>query len=108
VYSGRHGRQALAGALAALQFGVFFLQVAGVLEHDRAQVDGGALGEDLAAEPLAGEQRQPAGVVDVGVAQHDGVDRARLGREGLAVARVLGGPALGQAALEQHGAPGTL
>ena len=49
------------------ELGVFFLDVRGIGEHDRAEIVCRGRNVDRFVEPVAREQRQPARVVDVGV-----------------------------------------
>ena len=77
---------------------VLLLDMAGVGQHDGAQVAGGGRAVHRAVEPLLHQEGKPARVVDVGVAQHHAIDPP--GIEGkLGVERVGFGPA----ALEQPG-----
>ena len=72
-------RPGLAAALEVLV--VLLLDVRRVRQHHRAQVAGGGRGVDRPVEAVAHQQRQPPGVVDVGVAQHDAVEPARVERQ---------------------------
>ena len=81
--------------------GVFFLQVRAVEQHHLAQVARGGRRVDAAAKALLHQRRQEAAVVEVGVAQHHGVDRRRLDRKRRPVALAQRLVALEQAAVEQ-------
>ena len=79
-------RLALGTAVASLrhplvgEFGVFLLDVRGVAQHVGGEVGGGERGVDLPAEAVFDQDREGAGVVDVGVAQDHGVDRRGIER----------------------------
>ena len=60
---------------------VFFLQPAGVGQHQRAQVRRSRGAEDLAVEAAGDETRQQARVIDVRVRQDDRSQRRRMNRE---------------------------
>ena len=74
----RQGGLMLGVAALVGELGVLFLQVRGIGQHELAQVGraGGAVNGSL--EPLRNEPRQPAGMIDVRVGQHDSMNR--LGR----------------------------
>ncbi len=65
---------AFAFALLVDVFEVALLEEAGVAQHDVAKFGGGLAGEDAAAEALAHELREVAGVVDVRMREDDVVD----------------------------------
>ena len=96
------GVQTLAGALAVFPLGVLFLQVAGILEHDAAQVAGGAVGEHGAAVTGLDQQWQATGVIQVGMGEDHGVQSRRVEVERIAVARLVLASALDQATVDQH------
>src|SRR6266571_4601771 len=56
---------------------LLFLEVRGVGQHDLEKIGGAARAVDGPREALLAEPRQEAGVVDVGVAQQDGLDGRR-------------------------------
>ena len=78
-----------------------FLQARRVLPEHVAQVAGGVLGVNGAAEALLDQERQAARVVQVRVAQDHGVDPRGIEWEWLAVALLLLAATLDQAAVEQ-------
>jgi hypothetical protein len=81
--------------------GLFLGEEPRVLEHDPAQVTGGALCINGPGKARLGQQRQTARMVDVGVAEDDGVQGRRIERPGLAVARLVLAGALDHAAVQQ-------
>ena len=93
-------RARLAAPLEELE--VLLLDVRGVREHDRAEVAGRRRGVDGAVEAVPHQQREPARVVDVGVAQDHAVDPARVEGQ-LEVQRVrLRPPSLEESGVEQE------
>ena len=73
-----------------------------VEQHERAEVVGGVRRPDPAAEAVAIETRQEPAVIDVGMREEDGVDRARVEGQRLVLHLGFGAPALEQAAVEQQ------
>ena len=73
-------RHALAAALPVLPVGVFLVQVRGIPQHDCAQRARRSVSVDRPLVALPRQQGQPAGMVYVRVAQHDGVDAVRRDR----------------------------
>ena len=67
----------LGEALAIGVLGVFFLQVARIGKQQLAQVKGGGGRVDFAVKPLVDEARNVAGVVKVGMGQHQPLDALR-------------------------------
>ena len=100
----RQGRVVLGVALAVGIGGVFRLALGRVVEQQVEQVDRGGRGMDPARESLPDQPRQPARVVDVGVGEHDGVDRCRRHAERLPVSLPQPLLTLKEAAVER--APG--
>ena len=102
--------EALALALtpAVLVFRVLLVQRSRVLEHDVAQVARRAVGVDRPAVTGLDQQRQAAGVIEVGMCQDHGVDIAGCEGERRAVARLVGGRALDQAAVDEQAAVATV
>ena len=81
---------------------VLLLDVRGVNEHDAAQVARGVGAMDRAVVALLGEVRQVAGMINVRVAQDDGVHLLRVeGKTAVAVGGFLA-VALEEAAFEQQ------
>ncbi len=78
-------------ALAVGALRVFFLDPRGVSQHDARQVGGRGRAEDPAAKTLPDQPRQVAGVIEVGMRQHDGRDlrRAQGQRLPVALAEIL-------------------
>jgi hypothetical protein len=96
-------RGTLAGASLLLQeLKVALLDVGRVWQHRRAEVSRGGRGVDRLVELTAGEERQAARVIDVGMTQHDRVELPRI--EGLRRVEPRGvfAVALEEAAVEQH------
>src|SRR2546429_6386660 len=85
--------------------GVGALDLGGIFEHDRGQVARGERAVDVPGVTLAAEVRQIAAVVDVRVAEDDGIQR--LGVEGKVAVPLDGfvAFALEQSALEQEPLP---
>ena len=80
----------------------FFLQVAGVRQDYRAQIDGGGCGVDPSFETLAGQPRDPATVVKMSVRQDHGVNFVRRNRSIFPVAFTPFLGSLKQAAVDEH------
>jgi hypothetical protein len=102
-------RQRLLVARIAVAVGaprVLFLQVGAVHQQHRGQVAGGGRGVDGTAVALLDQRRQVAAVVQVGVAQHHGVDVQQLAWQRRPVAFAVHLEALEQAAVQQHAVAG--
>ncbi len=67
---------ALAQASPVFVFGVLLVQRGGVLEHDLAQVARRPVGVNRPAKTGLHQQRQPAGVIQMGMGQDHGVEVA--------------------------------
>jgi hypothetical protein len=82
--------------------GVLFLDVRGVEQEDPGEVGGSRRAEDRPAKSVSDEQRQIARVIEVGVAQDDGIDAGRIEpwRRPVPTPQLL--QALKEAAVEQH------
>jgi hypothetical protein len=102
VYSGLQWAQAFALPLAVFPLGIFFLKMPGILEHDAAQIAGGALGVNR--PPITGldEQRQTPGMIQMRMGQDHGIEALRLEGKRLAVTRLVLPAALNQSAIDQH------
>src|SRR5438094_9536904 len=75
-------------SLAVEIFSVFFLNLAGIRQHDRGQIAGRWRAVNWAGESLTHQIRQVAAVIDVGVAQHHRANVAGSKWEGaIAVSR---------------------
>ena len=108
VYSGSSFAARPSRAVAVGALGLAFGDRGRVQQHDRHQVGGRRLRVDRAAEAALDQQRHAADVVDVGVADHQRIERGGFERERLGVA-VLGlGAALDQPAVEQQPLAGGL
>ena len=57
------------------------MNLGGILEHDAREVAGGERTINIPFEPLPAKVGQVAAVVDVGVAEHDAIDRLRVERK---------------------------
>ena len=90
-------------ALAVLPLRLKLLDVGRVSQHDAAQLHGGVGGIDPAPEPVAGQQRQQAGVVDVSMGRQHTVDLAGGHGDGLVFIGIL---ALLHAAVDEIALPG--
>ena len=90
-------------ALAVLPLGLKLLDVRGVPQHDAAQLHGGIGGINFAPEAVAHQQRQQAGMVDVGMGRQHPVDLAGCHRNGLIFIHIL---ALFHAAVDEEPPPG--
>ena len=97
----RQRRIVLAVALPVRVLGLFLLEVAAVGEHDRREVPGSRrrVHRTAVAEPV--QPRQVAAVIDVGVGEHDGVDRVGRHREVLPVRQPKFLAALEHAAVDE-------
>ena len=78
------------------------LDVGRIGQHDAGEVDGGRGGVDRPGIAVAGELRQEAGMVDMGVAEDDGAEVARDEGEGAVVELLLGLRALEHAAIDEE------
>src|SRR5690349_3147194 len=87
---------------AAGAFGFAHRELRGIAQQDGQQVGAGGVGVDRTPETARHQQRQPAAVVDVRVAQHHGVDRDGLERERVPVTGHRIGAALDHAAVQQQ------
>ena len=87
------------------ELGVLLLDVCRVGQHHGAEVAGGGGAIDRAGVAVASEQRKPAGVIDVCVREHDGVDLLDWNRELEILLTGLIAPALKHAAVEQDRLP---
>ncbi|MCE2873791.1 MAG: hypothetical protein LW605_08545 [Xanthomonadales bacterium] len=100
VEKGRHERL-VRRAPTVVAIGLSGGEVGRVAQHDRQQVAASGIGVDRSAEAALHEQRQPAAVVDMRMAQDHCVDGVRLERERPAVAGARIATALQHAAVEQ-------
>ena len=90
------------------ELGVLLLDVRGIGQHHGAEVARRGSGEDRAVEALAHQEGKPAGVVDVRVAQHHGVDSPGIHRQVHVLGARFGASPLEEAGVEQHPRPGGL
>ena len=72
----RKRRSVLGALLLVVEGRVFFLQVAGVGQHDAAQIDRGRSGVNRALEAFLVKTGNPSAVVQVSVGEDDGMDLA--------------------------------
>ncbi len=98
VYMGRAGP----GALAVFPLRVLLLNVGGVQQHDGHELGREAGGKDGTLESLFDQQRDPAGVVDVGMGHQHRVDLVGSKGQGLVIDLV---PPLLQSAVHQDAFP---
>ncbi len=89
-------------ALLLREAGLFFLQGAGIFEHQAGERAGRLGAVDRAAVALCHEARQEAGVVEVGVGEDDRVDLLRPERERAPVALLELLVALEEAAVDEQ------
>ena len=82
--------------------GLFFLQFAGVLEHQPGERTGRPGAVDRSAKPLRDQPRQEAGVIEVGVGQDDSVDLLWSERERAPVAQLVLFVTLEEAAVDEQ------
>ena len=82
-----------------------FLNVSGVHQHDRAEIARRRRAVDGARVSFGDQQWQPAGVVDVRMGQHDGVDCLRGKGKPQILFPTLETPALKHPAIEQDRTP---
>ena len=92
----------LAQLVPVEEFGFLLQQVAGVGQQDLAQVERPVGAIHLAPKAAAGEQRQVAAVVQVGMGQHDRINLVRRDRQTGPVAQAQRLVALKQAAVHQQ------
>jgi hypothetical protein len=81
---------------------ILLLDVRGVPQHDLEKLGGRPRAMDVAVEALLRQQWKRTGVIDVRMAQHDGVDRGRGNRERLPVAEAVMLQSLEEAAIQEH------
>ena len=74
----RQGGFVFGKAMAVGEFGVFFLQVAGIRQQNRAQLGSRTGAIDGAAEAVFDQEWQVAGMIEVSMGQNDGVDAVRF------------------------------
>ncbi len=98
----RQRRVVLGEALAVGVRGLFFLEVAGVGQHDPRQRHGPRRGVHRPPEAVADQHRQVADVIDVRVGHDRRVDARRRGRAPLPVAAAQFLEPLEQARVDQH------
>ena len=80
----------------------------GVEHHQPRQFAGCGGGDDLAAEAAFVEQRHTTAMIEMGVSQHQDVDRPRVESERLGVLVVEVAAALEEAAIDQDAFAGGL
>jgi hypothetical protein len=72
-----------------------------ILEQHAQQVDGGGVAVDRSAVAVPEQDGQATAVVEMAMAEHDGVDPLRIERQRIAVAPLVLAAALEQAAIQQ-------
>ena len=92
-------------ALAPCVIGVLLLQMCGVAQDDRAKVRGAGGEEHRPAVSLRDQARQPADVIQMRVADDNGVQTVGGDRKRFPVASAELPLALEQAAVDQHRPP---
>ena len=95
-------RFGIAVPVPAAALGVVFGQRGRILQEHPAEFDGGLMGEDRPPEAALHEERDTTGVVDMAMAEDDGVDRLRVEGKRLTVHGLVLGSALHQAAIEEN------
>ena len=98
----RQRRSVLGRSFLVVERGIFFLQVSGVGQNDRAQIDGRWCGVDGAVEAFFHQPRNPAAVVEMRVGEYDCINLAGGDRCVLPVAFAPLLRALKQAAVDQR------
>src|SRR6185436_19280545 len=84
---------------------LLFLELGGILEHERGERPRRSGAPDRSAESFGDELRQQPAVIEVGVGEEDAVELARLEGKRLAVARFELFVALVLAAVDEHPTP---
>ena len=95
------GRKTLFCAFLGNELGVGSLDFGRIFEHDAGEIPCGESAVDIAGETLSTQVGQVAGVIDVSVAEDDGVDIFGIEREGTVPFDGLGSPPLVEAAFEK-------
>ena len=85
------------------ELGVLLLDVRGVAQHHVAEALCRGRAVDGAAESLAHQRGQIAAVIDVGVGEHDRVDRGGVEGEGAVADPRLVSPSVKDAAIKENG-----
>ncbi len=98
-------RQTSPGPFFGDILGVGTLDFGGVLQHDGRQVPSGERAVNVAAVALVAKVGQIPAVVDMRVAENDGIELFRVEREGAVPLDGFAAFALEQAALEQEPTP---
>ncbi len=98
----RQGRVMLGETAHVGVAGLLFLQVGRIRQQNLAQGLGGLAAIDLAAETVLDQQRQIAGMVDMRVRQHNGIDGRRVYRQFRPVLQTQLLQTLKQSAINQH------
>jgi hypothetical protein len=83
-------------------FGFLLLQVRGIGQHHFAQIHGRPVGVDRPAVAALDQQRQPAGMIDVGMGDDHRIERLRVEAELVMVVPLMLAAALDQAAFDQY------
>ncbi len=89
-------------ALAVVSLGIALGELRRIVEQDGQQIATRAIGVDRPAVAALHEQGQTPAMIDMRVAQHHSVDRARVEREWLAIALGRLSTALDHPAIEQQ------
>ncbi len=97
----RQRRLVLGEAVAVGELGVLLLQIAAVGQQDLAQIGGGLGRDHLALEAVLDQQRQIAGMIEMGMGQEHGVEARRMRPAARPVAQAQLLVALEQAAIDQ-------
>ena len=92
--------------MAVVAIGILRGDRCAVGEQDAGHVDARRMGEDRAAKAALDQQRQAPAVVDVRMAEHDGVDGCRVKIERRQIASLISGASLDHAAVQQHAMAG--
>ena len=92
-------------AMAVGELGILLLQVPGVSQQDCAKIDGRARAINRSAEAALDQQRQIAGVIEMGMGENNGVDGARLRGKRRPILQAQRLEALKQAAVDEQPVP---
>ncbi len=94
--------------MAICEFRILFLQVAGIRQQDFTEIRCRTRTEDWPCKTLLDQQRQVAGMVEMGVREKNRLDPMRINREAIPIAQAQCLEALKQPAIDQKSMAGIL